>query len=1513
MLRGLLAATPGQDMGAYTNRAVAPASRTRPLLIRALETLLLALVAYVPLLFTKPGIVAADTKQYLYLDPGRLLREAISMWDPTVAAGTVTHQNIGYLFPQGPFYWVFAELGVPVWVAQRLWMGTLLFAAGAGVLYMARTLRLDGPGAVVAALAYELSPYFLQYIERISAILLPWSGLGWLIALAALALRRGGWRYPALFAVVVALVGAINATSLIYVGLAPLAWLLYAVVVLREAPAVRALGAGLRMGVLSLGVSLFWIVGLRIEGAYGINVLKYTETLPAIAGTSLASEVIRGLGYWYFYGSDRLGAWLRAAVNLEERAWLLVTSFALPTLGVIGAVCSRWRSKAYFVLLILLGVVLAVGIHPYGNPSIFGRGLRAFMTGSSAGLALRSTDRATPLVVLGFSVLLGAGSAALWSRLPKVGLVTAGGLAALVVANSAPFLEGGAVAQNFQRPEKIPSYYAPAARYLDARGDSTRVLVEPGEDFSDYSWGNTIDPIWPGIMTRPEVQRQQLIQGSYPTTDLLEAFDLTLQQGTYEPSTLAPIARLFSAGDVVLQSDLAFWRYNTPRPQATWALFNPPPPGIGRPIAFGKAVPNIAPARFPLIDEEALALPPNAPWPPPVAVFPVTHPRPIYRAEPAASPLVIDGSGAGLVAAAGAGLLADNPTIFYAGTLDDDKKLQREVDAPDAQLVLTDTNRKVLQRWGTVIDNIGETLPAGPEPSEPDPTEVALPVFSHEASGGQSIAVYSHARYVTASEYGNPVTLTPEDRPAFAFDGNVDTAWSVAAFSSAAGNWLEIRLDHSVTTDHLNLVQVLNSTANRWITRATIQFGGAKGISAASSVDASLTGASRVALGQTIRFSRRTFTSLRITIAGTTWSGRESMTGASGVGFAEVRVPGVHVTETIQLPSDLLRALGTASLAHRLTLVLTRDRRTPLPPSSDPELAMRREFWLPTARSFALSGTARISALIPDNVIDSLLGGRGVFGGAVIGSNERLPGDLNARAVYAFDGNPKTFWSPGFGEPAQVGAWIEAQLPRALTFHHLNLEVIADGRHSVPTEIRITTNTGGDDLVPLPPIRDRKAIDSVVSVPLRFRQLSGSTIRFTVERVRQVKTINWYSEHPITMPVGIADIGLTGVHVTPESPQAPIASVCRSDLLRVDGRPVWLRVEGTVGSAEKLEGLTVVGCGPDAKGLALAAGIHTLDASWGKITGWNLDRLVLDAAPGGAAFQPLENGMVPATPGTIATQGTPALATPTVRVLGATATSARLEVTHATNPFWLVLGESLNKGWEALGSNGQPLGPPQLIDGYANGWYVVPPANGELTVSLQFTPQRIVTPAVLISGGTLALCLVLGFVPVGNIVRRRRGRGAHPVENVVRDDESPALASPLTTGGSRPRLVHGILLALGCGAISLVVLPPPWAVPIAVATASAALVALRWSAARAILSLSAFMCVAAAGAVTLFDQVRHHYPPGDAWPRNFETAGVLALVGVVALATDTAVELIRRHQRRAGEAEVPNGEVPRPD
>src|SRR3546814_16481853 len=70
------------------------------------EALVMALVCYVPLATGRAGVLNADTKQYLYLDPGGLLERAANVWDPTIAGGPVTHQNIGYLCPQGPYFWL---------------------------------------------------------------------------------------------------------------------------------------------------------------------------------------------------------------------------------------------------------------------------------------------------------------------------------------------------------------------------------------------------------------------------------------------------------------------------------------------------------------------------------------------------------------------------------------------------------------------------------------------------------------------------------------------------------------------------------------------------------------------------------------------------------------------------------------------------------------------------------------------------------------------------------------------------------------------------------------------------------------------------------------------------------------------------------------------------------------------------------------------------------------------------------------------------------------------------------------------------------------------------------------------------------------------------------------------------------------------------------------------------------------------------------------------------------------
>ena len=538
----------------------------------AIGYLLLAVAAYAPVLRSDPGKVAADTKQYLYLDPARMLSRAASMWDPHIGMGTVTHQNIGYLFPMGPYFWSLDKIGVPDWVAQRLWLGSILFFAGVGVLYLLRTFGVRGPGVVVAALAYMFTPYTLDYSARISVLLLPFAALPWLIGLTRKALRDGGWLYPAIFALVVQVIGGVNATALIFAGVGPVLWIAYAWLVEHEVDWRRALGVTFRIGVLTVLTSLWWIAGLEMQGTYGLDILKYTETVRAVATASFPNEILRGLGYWFFYGGDRIGPWVESASQYTQRPAVLIAGYGLVVVSLLAAGVVRWRHRLFFVALLVVGMVIAVGPSPYAHPTPLGAVFKAFANSSSAGLALRSTARAVPLVVLALTVLLGLGLNAAVRSLrrrghPAIGAALIGVVVVLIAVNMPALFNGTFYGKNLERPEHVPAYWTAATKYLDARGGATRVLEEPGIDFAAYVWGNTVDPITPGLMDRPYVARELIPYGTAGTADLLNAFDLRFQAGVADPAGVAPLLRRMGIGDVVLRNDIQYQRYNIVAPR----------------------------------------------------------------------------------------------------------------------------------------------------------------------------------------------------------------------------------------------------------------------------------------------------------------------------------------------------------------------------------------------------------------------------------------------------------------------------------------------------------------------------------------------------------------------------------------------------------------------------------------------------------------------------------------------------------------------------------------------------------------------------------------------------------------------------------------------------------------------------------------------------------------------------------------------------------------------------------
>ena len=1427
---------------------------------RFLPAALLALVAYVPLLLDEPGAVVADTKSYLYLDPSRLLSRAWSMWDPSIGTGTVTHQNIGYLWPMGPWYWAFDRLGIPDWVAQRVWLGTIIVLAGYGVVWLLRTLGWDGAAPWAGAFAYALTPYVLTVAARISVLLLPFAALPWLIALTIRALRAGGWRWPALFALVVTTVGSVNLTALALAGVGPVLWLLYALLT-RDVTLRRAAAAVARMGVLTIPVSTWWLAGLWVQGGWGIDILKYTETAKVVAQASTANEVLRGLGYWFFYGGDKLGPWIEPSQTYTQKLLILAISYAIPIVALVGYALVRFRHRAFAALLVIAGVVLAVGAHPWDDPTIEGRGVEAFLQ-SDYGLSMRSLPRAVPLVALGLAIGLVALVQAIAMRWPRRAWWPVAAVMLIAVANMPPLWKLGMVPANLQRPESIPSYWQDAARWFDQHDDGTRVLELPGADFASYRWGNTIDPVLPGLMDRPYVARELIPYGSNPSANLLIALDHRLQERIIDPRAVAPIARLMSAGDISVRSDLQYERYNTPRPKNLWQILTHAP-GLGAPVGFGPPTPNDVPAGgATLFDELYLQTPGSLPDPPPVAALPVDDPQAIVRGQRASAPLLLAGDGDGVVDLASAGMLSGDELVLYSGSDAGNADALRSRAVPGAVLVVTDSNRRRGQRWTTVRHNTGATTVAGQQPLATDLTDNELPVFGPAAGDDtKTVVVPLGGITANATSYGNPFTFTPEERPDNAIDGDPTTAWRAAAFSNAVGQRLELTLAAPTTTDHLTLLQPTTGQINRTITQVRVRFDDGPATTFA------LGDASNVAPGQRIAFPTRTFSKVSIEIAADTAGHPPRYGGLTSEGFAEVAIGDntPHLDEVIRPPTDLLDALGSTSADHPLVFLFTRQRSTPDDPTrADEELSMIRQVNVPTARSFSVTGTARLSAAASDAVLDEVLGATTAITAT---TSPRLQGDRTATGAAVVDGDPTTAWTGRFDEGTLSS--LDLRTPAPVTTDKLLLTVRADGVHSVPTSLDVVAD--GRDLGPVavPAIADGHELNHTETVTVALpAAITASSWQLRVHTIREIDTTSWESDQPTAFPVSIAEVGIGSAN--PPSPLPPtFATACRSDLVTVDGQPVPVAISGTTADALAGNALSVQSCG--AAPLALSAGSHVLRAAQGRTSGIDLDQLALTSARSGVA-QSASGRLVDAR-----TEGAP----PTVSVTsnGRATITARVDGATPGQPFWLTLGQSYNTGWHATIS-GHDVGAPHLVDGYANGWQITPTATS-FTVRMTFTPQQTVNKMLAVSVLAALVCIALAAWP-----RRRRW--------ATTDAPAVAFASwrPVAVDAST---VRRVLVTL----VSAVVAFAFAGIEIGGVVGTLVAVAAFAPRARMLLRLASPAALALAALYVIAQQIRHHTAPGLEWPTELEAAHPFGWLAVLALAADLALERVSRARDRA--------------
>jgi arabinofuranan 3-O-arabinosyltransferase len=1103
-------------------------------------------IAYVGLLLVLVAIVfgnrwseiSPDWVPQLYLAPVKTFMAALSSWraepflgQPNIHAG---------LAPTAALISLIRLLGAPAWVAIRVFRILMLVAGGWGAMRLFDRLGggSSGPvGRVTVAVAYAANPFVIVAGSWMPT-LLPYALFPWLLLALDHSIRDPkAWRWPAGFALVFFLMGGVNGgvVPLILVVLGVPAYLAFTRLA-GIASLPTALGAVVRCALLSILVSLYWLVPTLFAQGAGASIASTTEHPGDVAATSSYSEVFRLLGFWLMYGYRPNQA------SYGSTPPVVIATFLVPA----AALCSLWLSRARLrilaVILLALSVPVMVGVFPPDGPTPLGRTMRWAFEHVPGAIAFRTTIKAGALPALAFSLLLGLGAQHVARSRPRMAprAVLVGLLAILIALSVYPALSG----QLYPSGWHVPGYWRQAADDLNSGSPESRVLFLPGNYLAVYRWGmREVEDLNESLLDRPTTVRTVLIYGSNGGANLLSAMDIGLQSGSYQKGTVPTVARYLGASDVLLRNDMVWEESGGARPsRLALELYEP---GIKLERSYGKPGENVA--TFPTND------PASPVWSdqqlPPLQRFSVVAPRPIVRAESVSGTVLIDGDNFALGPMVEAGLLTGSPAFRLLGGMRRGELVQAARD--NARIVLTDTNRRRI--WTFRRTDQDSTATLTPDQGVGRGRE-SYALFWDQPQK-QTVIELRGARAVQASAYGSVFGPVPSSRPALAFDGDKQTAWLVGDYGKAIGQWIRLDLERPTILSHLVLHPASGSSVEIRSVRVEV---GSRRIN----VELPPRGSVQVSFPPT----RGSF--VRVEITGTRG------VGTNPVGFREITIPGALVTEVVRLPRTFfqaarrLRGDEAALVSSRpLDIVLTRQSRDPGTSFDDEERALVRAFALPSPRSFFFSGSAEAGADLPDHSIDQVAG---LPSNVVATSSARAYGSIFTRASQALDGDPNTAWVP-----TGVGDQVDISFPTQ-RLSHIDVRQGKPGKGSASFVSEATLSLNGGKPFP---------------VTLTPHQ---TEIRFRSREVRRV-TLSVVRIDGLGGEARIGEIALGRVRVPRTDESTPLRGCVR--LFNLDGKAVRGYLTGTLGELASGARLPIAPC--SAEPIPLSEGDHLLKASPG--------------------------------------------------------------------------------------------------------------------------------------------------------------------------------------------------------------------------------------------------------------------------------------------------------------------------
>ena len=469
-----------------------------------------------------------------------------------------------------------------------------------------------------------------------------------------------------------------------------------------------------------------------------MGILRFTESVAVVSHTSTATEIVRGLGYWFFYGGDLRGPWNDGVLDFTRRTAVIFVSFAIPALAMLAAGFLRWKHRAFFIGLVLIGMVdRGRGVARTTTRTVLGSLFKAFATSSTAGFALRSTARAVPMLVLGLAVLLGIGISAWWRGDGDAGprldrgrrgrrwsgvmcvveraraLATAGTTASTSSATSTSRPTGSRRCARSTPRAATPACSACPAPTSPRTGGATRSTRSSRAS-------------WTGRTSRASSCRGAATR----RPNLLIALDRRVQDRLLDPNAIAPIARLMGVGDVLLRLDLQTDQFSLVSARGLWEDFTKHgmPNGLGRADDLRHQDPRAS------CSAPTSATRPSRRTPEPEARRGVPgrrDPQKIIRAHPAA------GAARGRRRRRGTGRrgrrrAARRTRASSCSSAQYDASTEgscARTCPAGAVLLVTDTNRRQGMRWAGMRNNYGYTEQAGEQPLRDDLLDQRLEIY----------------------------------------------------------------------------------------------------------------------------------------------------------------------------------------------------------------------------------------------------------------------------------------------------------------------------------------------------------------------------------------------------------------------------------------------------------------------------------------------------------------------------------------------------------------------------------------------------------------------------------------------------------------------------------------------------------------------------------------------------------------------------------------------------------------